>query len=400
MRISSPKAFRHRNYRIFFAGQFISLTGTWIRWVAIGWLAYSLSESPFLVGVVSFALFAPIFFISPIGGAIADRMSRRHVFATTQALTMVQTGLLAVMTLTDTITMPWLIGLSLFGGIVTAIEVPARQAFTIDMVGREDLREAIALNATMFNIARTLGPALGGVVVAFLGEGWCFALTTVTYGAVITSLLVMNIERPPPRKYTNPWDDLKQGFSYVARHAEIRAAILLSTATAFFGMAYIYILPAHTEEVLHLGSEAFGYTMAGFGAGAAVGAITSSRISERWMRIVPTLSTAGLGVGMILFANATTLFLAVALAIPTGFAYLMLACTNQGQIQLLTEDAMRGRVMAFYAMGALGGQPLGALLLGYLADHYGVPNAYMFGGAGCIVSAAVSLCYLRRLGIV
>ena len=399
MQLSAPRAFRHRNYRIFFAGQFISLTGTWVRAVAIGWLAYRLSASPFLLGVVSFALYAPIFFISPFGGAIADRMNRRKVFTTTQALIMAQTGALAVMTLADWITIEWLIALSLFGGIVTAVEVPVRQSFTIEMVGRDDLRQAIALNATMFNVARTVGPAFGGIVVAMIGEGWCFALTTLTYGAVITSLLVMRFEpRPPPEK-TNPWEDLKGGFAYVARHGEIRTAIFLSAASAFFGMSFFFILPAHTEEVLHLGSAALGWTMAGFGFGAAIGAITSSRVPERLQRFVPMLSTAGLGIALIVFANVSTLPLAILLIIPTGFAYLMIACTNNCQIQLLSEDSMRGRVMSFYAMGALGGQPLGALLLGYLADLYGVPNAFMFGGIACIVSALICYWYLRRLGI-
>ena len=399
MQFSAPRAFQHRNYRIFFAGQFVSLTGTWVRAVAIGWLAYRLSGSPFLLGVVSFALYAPIFFVSPFAGAIADRMNRRKVFTATQILIMAQTAVLAALTLTDLINIQWLIALSLFGGIVTAVEVPVRQSFTIEMVGRDDLRQAIALNATMFNVARTLGPAFGGVVVAMIGEGWCFALTTLTYGAVITSLLVMRFERRPPPAKTDPWEDLKGGFSYVARHGEIRTAILLSAATGFFGMSFFFILPAHTEEVLHLGSEALGWTMAGFGFGAALGAITSSRMSERLQRFVPILSTAGLGIGLIAFANVTTLPLAIALIIPTGFAYLMLACTNNCQIQLLSDDSMRGRVMSFYAMGALGGQPLGALLLGYLADQYGVPNAFMFGGAACIFSALVCYGYLRRLGI-
>ncbi|MEE8439612.1 MAG: MFS transporter [Micropepsaceae bacterium] len=399
MQFSAPRAFRHRNYRIFFAGQFISLTGTWVRAVAIGWLAYRLSASPFLLGVVSFAAYAPIFFVSPIAGAIADRLNRRHVFTATQALIMVQTAVLAVLTLTGLMTIPWLIALSLFGGIVTAVEVPVRQAFTIEMVGRDDLRQAIALNATMFNIARTLGPAFGGIVIALIGEGWCFALTTLTYGAVITSLLMMRFEPRPPRAKTHPWEDLKKGFSYVSRHVEIRTAILLSAATGFFGMSFFFILPAHTEEVLHLGSEALGFTMAGFGIGAALGAITSSRMSERWQRRVPLLSAAGLGIGLIAFANVTTLPLAVALIIPTGFAYLMLACTNNCQIQLLSDDSMRGRVMSFYAMGALGGQPLGSLLLGYLADRHGVPNAFMFGGVACLLIALVCYWYLRRVGI-
>ncbi|MEY4879996.1 MAG: hypothetical protein RJB62_1465 [Pseudomonadota bacterium] len=400
MRFSTPRPFRHPNYRIFFIGQFISLTGTWVRSVAIGWLAYSLSESPFMLGVVSFAMYAPIFFVSPFAGAIADRMSRRHVFAATQALIMAQTALLALLTLTGTLDMNWLIALSLFGGIVTAVEVPVRQAFTIEMVGRDDLRPAIALNATMFNVARTVGPAFGGIVVAAIGEGWCFALTTLTYGAVITSLLVMKIERRPPPKDTNPWEDLKRGFAYVAHHGEIRTAILLSTATSFFGMSYFYILPAHAEQVLGLGSEALGYTMAGFGAGAAAGAMVSAKLPERYLSIIPTIAAAFLGITIIAFANMTTLPLAVLFAIPTGFAYLTLAVTNHSQIQMLSDDSMRGRVMSFYAMGALGGQPLGALVLGYLADHFGVPAAFMIGGALCVVSAAVSYWSLKRLGIV
>jgi predicted MFS family arabinose efflux permease len=164
-------------------------------------------------------------------------------------------------------------------------------------------------------------------------------------------------------------------------------------------MSYFFILPAHTEEVLHLGSAALGFTMAGFGFGAALGALTSSRLHEKYMRIVPILATAGLGLGMILFANTTTLFWSVLLVIPTGFAYLMLACTNQSHIQLMSDDEMRGRVMSFYAMGALGGQPLGSLLLGYLADHFGVPAAFMLGGAACIISAIICLWSLRRLGL-
>jgi MFS family permease len=398
MRFSAPRPFRHRNYRIFFAGQFVSLTGTWVRSVAIGWLTYTLTESPFMLGVVSFALYAPIFFVSPIAGAIADRMSRRHVFAATQALIMVQTALLAVLTLTGTINLTWLIVLSLFGGVVTAVEVPVRQAFTIEMVGREDLRQAIALNATMFNVARTVGPAFGGIIVAAIGEGWCFVLTTFTYAAVITSLLVMQIERKPPSN-TNPWDDLKRGFAYVAQHGEIRTAILLSTATSFFGMSYFYILPAHTEQVLGLGSEALGYTMAGFGLGAAAGAIAASKFPEKYLSLIPIISAVMLGLTMILFATATTLLWAFLLVIPTGFTYLTLAVTNHSQIQLLADDSMRGRVMSFYAMGALGGQPLGALMLGYLADHFGVPLAFMFGGALCIVSAGIAYWSLIRLGI-
>ncbi len=397
MQIKTPRVFQHANYRIFFAGQFVSLTGTWVRSVAMGWLAYRLTNSPFLLGVVTFAAQSPLFFVSPFVGVFADRMDKRLVFAGTQAFNMVLMALLTVLTFADLITIELLILLSLLGGIATAVEAPARQSFTIEMVGREDLRQAVSYNAIMFNMARTLGPAIGGILVALFGEAWCFLINTISYAAVIFSLLSMKLERRTPTTESNPWQDMKRGFSYVCHHAEIRTAIVLSGLTGFFGMSFMALMPAYAGDVLHMGSEALGYIVSAFGCGALVGAAIAGRVGERYLFWLPTIAAAMVGTTLLFFANVTSLGLALAFIFPAGLSWLLMAVTNNSQIQLLSEDHMRGRVMSFYAMGALGTQPLGALLVGYLADHFGVPFALTVGGAACLVAAGLSYNSLRRL---
>jgi MFS family permease len=383
-----PRVFRHRNYRLFFAGQLVSLLGTWMQNVALGWLVFRLSHSPFLLGLVTFLMQAPIFFISPFAGTIADRLDRRWVFVTTQSLCMVQAAILTVLTLTHAV------------GIVTAIETPTRQSFTIEMVGREDLRQAIAFNAMMINLARTLGPAVGGILVAAIGEGLCFLLNTVSFGAVLTSLLLMRIERRKDRPTTHPLDDMKQGFTYVARHDHIRMVLILAATSACFGTSYLWLMPAFAKDVLHQGSEGLGYLMSAFGVGALLGALMVARLSDRHLPLTPTLMAAVLGGALILFANAPSLAIGMALVVPTGFAYIGIAVSSNTHIQLLTEDAMRGRVLAFYSMGTLGSPPLGALLLGYIADYAGVAKAFMLGGAICLIAASVSFGNLRRRGFI
>jgi MFS family permease len=397
MDIRLPRVFEHRNYRIFFFGQLVSLMGTWMKAVALGWLVYRLTDSAFLLGLVTFAQQAPLFFVSPFAGAIADRLSRRNVFVATQAICMVQAALLAVLTFTGLIEVWMLLTLSLVLGLATGVEAPVRQSFTIEMVGREDLRQAIAYNAMMFNLARSVGPALGGIIVATAGEAVCFLINTFSYGAVITSLLIMRLPAREARPASRPWDDLKLGFNYVANHPKIRAALFLSAVTGFFGMSFIAILPAYARDVLNQGSDSLGFVMGAFGAGAFVGAAFAARLHERHIDIAPIAASAGMGVTLLAFANVATLPLAIALILPAGFSWLMIAVTNNSQIQLMSEDAFRGRVMGFYAMGALGSQALGALLLGSLADFFGVRTALMLGGAACLVGAGLSFRSLRRL---
>jgi MFS family permease len=394
-----PRAFRHRNYRLFFAGQSITLLGSWVQTVALSWLVYRLTNSVFLLGLVSFVSQAPIFFITPFAGMIADRQDRRQVFIITRSLAMVQAAALTLLTLTGHIGINSIIFLALVLGIITAIETPTRQSFTVELVGREDLRQAIAMNAMMFNIARTIGPAIGGLIVAALGEGLCFLLNTISFAAVLTSLWRMQLPARAVVSTSRPWDDLVQGFRYVATHPHIRMVLFLSAICSGFGTSYLALMPAFAQDILHQGAAALGYLISAFGIGAISGAILASRIHERHLAITPTIMAVLLGVSLIVFAETRSMVMAMLLVVPTGFGYLGIAVSSNTQVQALSEDAMLGRVMAFYAMGALGLPPFGALFLGYLSDLFGVTNAFMFSGGICLAAAGISLMSLRRRGL-
>ncbi len=394
-----PRAFRHHNYRLFFAGQSITLLGAWVQTVALSWLVYRLTNSVFLLGLVSFVSQAPIFFITPFAGMIADRHDRRSVFIVTRTLGMIQAAVLTLLTLTGHIGITSIIMLALVLGIITAVETPTRQSFTVELVGRDDLRQAIAMNAMMFNIARTIGPAIGGMIVAALGEGLCFLLNTVSFAAVLTSLLRMRLPVRPVAATSRPWDDLVQGFRYVATHPHIRMVLFLSAICSGFGTSYLALMPAFAQGILHEGPAALGTLISAFGVGAISGAIFASRIQERHLAITPTIMAVLLGVSLIVFAETRSMLLAMLLVVPTGFGYLGIAVSSNTQVQALSQDAMLGRVMAFYAMGALGLPPFGALFLGYLSDLIGVTRAFMCSGAICLAAAAISLMSLRRRGL-
>ncbi|HEX3484631.1 MAG TPA: MFS transporter [Micropepsaceae bacterium] len=395
-----PRVFRHRNYRLFFSGQAVTLMGTWVQTVALSWLVYRLTHSVFLLGLVSFVSQAPIFFITPFAGMIADRHDKRSVFIVTRTLCMAQAAVLTLLTLTGHIEIATIIVLALVLGIITAVETPARQAFTVDMVGREDLRQAIAFNAMMFNLARTVGPAIGGVIVAALGEGLCFLLNTVSFGAVLTSLFLMRTKSRTERPTTRPWQDLKQGFQYVTRHPHIRMVLFLSAICSCFGTSYLALMPAFAQDILHENADGLGYLISAFGVGAISGAILVSRLPERHLALTPTIMAVLLGTSLIAFANTQSMLVALLFVVPTGFAYLGIAVSSNTQVQTLSDDAMLGRVLAFYAMGALGSPPFGALLLGYISDLVGVRNAFMLSGAVCLIAAGISLMSLRRRGLV
>ena len=395
-----PRVFRHRNYRLFFAGQAVTLIGTWVQTVALSWLVYRLSHSVFLLGLVSFVSQAPIFFITPFAGMIADRHDKRFVFMVTRALSMAQAAILTLLTLTGNIQIGTIIVLALVLGVITAVETPTRQAFTVDMVGREDLRQAIAFNAMLFNLARTVGPAIGGVIVAVLGEGLCFLLNTVSFGAVLTSLFLMRTKSRTSRPTTRPWQDLKQGFQYVTRHPHIRMVLFLSAVCSCFGTSYLALMPAFAQDILHQDAAGLGYLISAFGAGAVSGAILVSRLQERHLALTPTIMAVLLGVSLIVFSTTQSMLLALLFIVPTGFAYLGIAVSSNTQVQTLSDDAMLGRVLAFYAMGALGSPPFGALLLGYISDLIGVRSAFMLSGGICLIAAGISLMSLRRRGLV
>lgn len=251
------RVFRHRNYRLFFSGQLVSLMGTWMQSIAQGWLVYTLTHSPFLLGVVSFAGQVPVFFMAAFGGMIADRVDRRRMLIVTQSLAMTQAAILATLTLAGVVKVEEVIALALCMGLVNAFDIPTRQAFTMDMVGRADLRNAISLNSVMFNLARIAGPTAAGLLVAAAGEGVCFAINALSYGAVLTSLLMIRVPPRPNRAAGHPLRELKAGALYAWNARQIRNSLLLVAASSAFGASYLALMPAVARDVLHQGSGAW-----------------------------------------------------------------------------------------------------------------------------------------------
>lgn len=384
------KVFRHRNYRLFFAGQLVSLMGSWITSVAQGWLVYRLSHSPFYLGLATFAGQVPVFFVAAFGGMIADRVDRRRLLVITQTLSMLESAALAVLTLLGVIQVWEIILLALFQGVVNAFDVPTRQAFTIEMVGRKDLRFAISLNSMMFNLARILGPTVAGLIIAAAGEGVCFSIDAVSYAAVLAGLVLMHV---PPRQAPpagRPLQEIREGFRYMWTAPRLRNPILLVAVCAAFGVSFLTLMPAVARDVLHAGSEGLGLLMSSVGAGALIGAYALARVPDRWLMLTPIAAAAGFGVAIILFAHSHMLLLSMALLLPAAFGQMLFGGSTNTIIQTLSEDRFRGRVISFYTMSFMGMMPWGALLLGALAAHIGISETVTLGGAVCVVAAATA----------
>jgi MFS family permease len=389
------KVFRHRNYRLFFSGQLISLMGTWITNVTQGWLVYSLSHSPLLLGVTSFAGSVPVFFFSAFGGAISDRFDRRRMLLLTQSLACAQSAALAILTLGHWIRVWEIVCLALFQGFVNAFDVPIRQSMTVEMVGREDLRHAISLNSMMFNLARVVGPSVAGILIALVGAGICFSIDAVSYVAVIVSLVLMQFVARPPRRHAAPFRAVKDGFLYVWGIRELRVSLILIAFCSAFGAAYLSLLPAFARDVLHQGSEGLGFLYTAVGAGAFSGAYALARVPDRHLFATPVAAALCFGVSLVLFSQSHWYALSLALLLPASFSLMLLGGSTNSIIQLLSRDDMRGRVVAFYAMGFLGMTPWGALMLGWVAEHFGTGRAVAMGGTICIL-AALFAWYDRR----
>ncbi len=382
--------FRHRNYRLFFSGQLVSLMGTWMQSVAQGWLVYSLTHSPFLLGLTSFCAQVTVFFMAPFGGVIADRVDRRRMLIWTQSLSMAQALLLAVLTLTGVVQV-WEIILLAFGlGLVNAFDIPSRQAMTLDMVGRGDLRHAIALNSMMFNLARVIGPSLAGALIAIVGEGICFALNAASFGAVLSSLILMRIPQRPPRVNERALREIADGYRYSFGNRRIRVALMLVAVSSCFGAAYLSLLPAFARDQLHGDATSYGTLMTSIGIGALMGAYGLSRIHERWLTLAPIAASLCFGAGLIAFSHSHVLWVSALLLLPTAFSLMMLGGTTNTIIQLTANENMRGRVISHYTQSFLGMMPWGSLLLGYIAGRIGVANAVTIGGGAVIVAAAVA----------
>jgi MFS family permease len=390
------RALRHRNYRLYFAGQLVSLTGTWMQSVAQAWLAYQLTHSAALLGIVGFAGQVPALLFSPFGGLIADRFPRRKVLLATQATSMVLAFVLAGLTLSGAVTVAWILALAALGGMVNAFDIPTRQAFAVDMVGREDLINAIALNSSVFNGARVLGPAIAGILVARIGEGWCFLVNGLSYIAVLGSLLAMRLPAHSRAATTaSAWSRVREGFVYVARARPVRALLLLLGLVSLTGMPYAVLMPVFAKEILGGGAHEMGILMGCSGAGALLGAIVlSSRKSVKGLGAFVAWCAGGLGLALVAFAFSHSFWLSALLLVPVGFCMMSEMASSNTLIQSLIPDAVRGRVMSVYAMMFMGMAPIGALLAGALAARIGAPATVAGGGAVCLLGA---LCFARYL---
>jgi MFS family permease len=394
------RALRYRNFQLFVAGQLISLTGTWMQNVAQSWLVYRLTGSSLLLGSVGFASQIPVFLLAPIGGAVADRYNRQRIVISTQAASMALAFILAGLTLTGRVQVWHIFVLAASLGVVNAFDIPARQAFLVEMVGREDLINAIALNSSMFNGARIVGPAIAGVLVASVGEGWCFFINAVSYIAVITGLLMMNVKFSRPVHIASPLEQIKEGFRYVRNTAPIRDLLLLLGLVSLVGMPYAVLMPIFADRILHGGARGLGILMGASGIGALIGALAlASRTGlsglGRWI----VVSTAGFGISLILFAWSRVFWLSVVLLVPVGMSMMVEMASSNTLIQSMVPDRLRGRVMAVYSMMFMGMAPFGALFAGALADRVGAPVTLTIGAVACLVGATIFAVRLPSLRV-
>ena len=388
--------FRHRNYRLFFSGQLVSLMGTWMQTVAQAWLVYSLTHSPLLLGVTSFAAQVTVFFIAPFGGMVADRVDRRKLLLLTQSLAMIQAALLAGLTLAGVVQVWEIIALAFGLGLINAFDVPTRQAMTLDMVGPEDLRHAIALNSMMFNLARVIGPSLAGALIAVAGEGACFALNTASFAAVLWSLVLIRLPVRPLRVHATALREIAEGYRFSLSVPQIRTSLMLVAVSSCFGAAYLSLMPAFAHDHLHGGAASYGMLMAGVGIGALLGAYGLSLIRERWLALTPVIAALCFGLGLIAFSHSRMMWLSVLLLLPTGASLMLLGGTTNTLIQILAGERYRGRVISHYTQSFLGMMPWGSLLLGWAATRFGVTETVTFGGL--VVIASGMLAWFQRRG--
>ena len=394
------RALRYRNYRLFFGGQTISLVGTWMTKIATSWLVYRLTNSAFLLGMVGFAGQIPTFILGPVAGVWVDRWNRHTTLVVTQVLSMVQSFALAGLALAKIITIDQIIWLSVFQGLINAFDMPARQAFVVEMVeNREDLGNAIALNSSMVNAARLIGPSIAGIIIAAVGEGYCFLIDGISYIAVIISLVLMHItvaQLPPRRKAV--LHELKEGWNYAIGSMPIRSILVLLALISLMGMPYIVLMPIFAGSVLHGGAHTLGFLMAASGVGALVGALSlAARPTVLGLGRVVPISAALFGAGLIAFGLSRSLWLSLFLMLITGGAMMQQMAASNTILQTIVEDDKRGRVMSFYTMAFMGMAPFGSLLAGSLANRIGAPRTLMLGGACCIVGAIWFLTLLPQI---
>jgi predicted MFS family arabinose efflux permease len=382
------RALRHRNFQLFIGGQIVSLTGTWMQTVAQSWLVYRLTRSEFLLGATWFCTQIPVFVLGPLGGLAADRHSRHRIVVATQVLSMVQAAVLAVLTLTGSVQVWHILGLSVLLGAVNAFDMPGRQSLLIHLTAKEDLLSAISLNSAIFNAARMVGPAVAGILVAATGEGVCFLINAISFLAVIASLLAIRLPPFVSCRPDSPWNHLVDGFRYVYRNGPIRTLLTMVAATSLSGMPALVLMPFFAEDIFHRGSRGLGFLMAAMGVGAIVGTLVLAwRARTAGLPRVVFLSALMLAVSFVAFALSSWFYLALAIMPIIGFSVMRHNAAANTLIQTLIPDEYRGRTMALYAMTMVGIGPFGSLAAGALADYAGARLTVVCGGLLCLAAA-------------
>jgi len=395
--ITAFRALRQRNYRLFFIGQGISLIGTWMQNIALGWLVYRMTNSVFLLGIVGFTGQIPTFFLAPFTGVLADRWNRHRMIVITQSLAMVQAFILAILTLTGIIGVWHIIALALLLGTINAFDIPIRQSFVVEMVERHDiLGNAIALNSFLFNGARLVGPSIAGVLIGLVGEGMCFLINALSFLLVIIALLAMKIK--PRKTHTarrHILHELKEGLSYARGFAPIRSILLLLALVSLIGTPYTTFMPVFARDIFHGGPYTLGFLMAASGSGALIGAIyLASRKSVLGLGRMIAIASSLFGSGLIAFSMSRVFPLSILFLLFIGFGMITQMASSNTMLQTIVDDDKRGRIMSFYAMAFTGTMPFGSLLGGSLASKIGAPDTLLIGGIVCILG---SIMFARQL---
>lgn len=403
MKHGIARSLKHRNYRLFFSGQSVSLIGTWLTRVATSWLTYRLTRSALLLGIVSFASLMPTFFVAPLAGVLADRWNKHKVLIATQVAAALQSAALAVLTLSGRITIWHIIALSVVQGLINAFDVPVRQSLLIEMIDdRRDLPNAIALNSSMFNMARLVGPSFAGILIAAVGEGGCFAIDAVSYLAVIGTLLMMSL--PHTARTREPeahvLHELREGFRYAARSRAIVSVLVFLALVSFTGMPYMTLLPMIVTERLSGDARLLGYLTAASGLGALAGALfLASRKSVLGLGRIVLASALTFGIGLIAFGFSRSIWLSMPLMLFTGLGMMVQMAASNTILQSIVDEGKRGRIMSLFLMAYTGMMPFGGLFGGFLADRIGAALTLAIGGAVCCIGGLVfvrSLPEIRR----
>lgn len=396
------RAFRYRNYRLFFGGQVVSLVGSWITMTATSWLVYRLTNSALLLGVVGFASQFPTFLLTPFAGIYVDRWNRHRLLVGTQVASMLISFVLAALTLSGAISIFWLIVVSVCSGIVNAFDMPGRQAFVVLLVeDKRDLGNAIALNSSMFNAARLVGPSVAGAIIALASEGWCYFIDGVSYLAVIAALLAMRMPQaqpPPASVHVSLLQQFREGWTYAYSSRTIRSVIAVIALVCLVGVPYTVLMPVFAAEILGGGAHTLGFLMTATGGGALLGALwlASSRNIAGLTRNI-AVAGAVFSVGLMAFALSRAMWLSVPLLVVSGFGFIVMVASSNTLLQTIVEDSKRGRVLSFFLMAYFGTTLFGSLAAGAVSERIGAPSTLVACGALCLVGVAWFATQLPKL---